>query len=172
MSQKYKEIIEFKKDSVYILSKGTSHWVSAWTGCGGLGHVERIAQKMPKKPGQLQLRQQGALSPTSVYQKSSVQESSSRHSPALLLPSPHPPHSSSFTSLRLKCLTHFSFCALCLTDVGEWSLWWCCAGKTSRYVPEVLMFSNSGSTSVWIQHLKNISRMYAHFFWKLFIHII
>lgn len=74
--------------------------------------------------------------------------------------------------------THFSLYALCLTDVGERSLWWCCAGEMSRNVRELLMSCNSESTCVWVWHFKNLSsckisqNVCTSLFWKLFIQII
>lgn len=67
---------------------------------------------------------------------------------------PTPLPFSSFTPSGWNVSTHFSFYALCSTDVSERSLWWCCAGKMSLNVRELLVSCGSESTSVWLCHLR------------------
>lgn len=113
-------------------------------------------------------------SPAVVWLQSSVRQSISLHRPAfipLLSPVLFSPPSGWNVS------THFSLYALCLTDVGERSLWWCCAGEMSRNVRELLMSCNSESTCVGMT-FKNLSsckisqNVCTSLFWKLFIQII
>lgn len=146
-----------EKKSVCIVSERTSHRVSLW-GLALEGSGMQTAKKMPKKPARLQLRQQRTrhlpwfdcnhLSDSPYHYI--VQLSSHSSSPHL------PPFFFSPPS-GWNVSTHFSLYALCLTDVGERSLWWCCAGEMSRNVRELLMSCNSEKHLCVGMTFKNLS---------------
>lgn len=72
-------------------------------------------------------------------------------------PPPHPPQFFFSPPSGWNVSTHFSLYALCLTDVGERSLWWCCAGEMSRNVRELLMSCNSEKHLCVGMTFKNLS---------------
>lgn len=72
-------------------------------------------------------------------------------------PPPHPPPFFFSPPSGWNVSTHFSLYALCLTDVGERSLWWCCAGEMSRNVRELLMSCNSEKHLCVGMTFKNLS---------------
>lgn len=127
---------------------------------------------MPKKPGRLQLRQQRTRHPP--WFDCTHLSVISLHHPA----PPHPLPRSSSPPSGWNVSMHFSLYALCLTDVGERSLWWCCAGELSRNVRELLMSCNSWKAPLWVWHIRifplvKSARMYAqvcfgNYLFKLF----